>query len=160
MKITDRLKVEHGVFLQQLKIVRELVALGAPREVIAAAVETIAVAEGRHSEIEDAALYPALTRALGEEFPALVAVRAEHAAIRQAVARIRGGDFDSSDVERFVSLLHDHLEHEIHGLFVLAEEWLTEEQLTSMCNWNVEHVYEEAGQRALWMRQWLGPEQP
>ena len=156
MKITHRLKVEHGVFLQQVKVVRELIALEAPPAVLAATVETIATAEERHSEIEDRALYPALTRALGEGFPALVAVRAEHAAIRQAVAKIRSGDFETADVERFARILRDHLEHEIHSLFALADEWLTEEQLTSMCNWNVEHVYDEAGQRTLWARQWLG----
>jgi len=156
MKITDRLKVEHGVFLQQLKVVRELLALDAPPAVLAAIVETIATAEERHSEIEDRALYPALTRALGDGFPALVAVRAEHAAIRQAVATIRSGEFVAADVEHFARIVRDHLEHEIHSLFALAEEWLTEEQLASMCNWNVEHVYEEAGQRALWARQWLG----
>jgi len=155
MKITDRLKVEHGVFLQQLRTLGELVAAGAPAPVVAAVVETIAAAEQRHAEIEERLLYPALTKALGESFPALVKVQGEHTAIRNAVARIRSGGFEAADVELLVETMRDHLEHEIHSLFALAEEWLTEEHLTSMCNWNVEHVYDTAGQRDIWARIWL-----
>ncbi|PYQ46703.1 MAG: hypothetical protein DMF78_25755, partial [Acidobacteria bacterium] len=66
-----------------------------------------------------------------------------------------GGEFDVADVTEFADVLRDHLEHEIHTLFALADESLTETQLVSMCNWNVEHVYDVAGQRALWMRRWL-----
>ena len=155
MKVTDRLKVEHGVFLQQLRVLRSLVELKAPTAILAAVVEAIAVAEEQHSQIEEQALYPALAKVLGPGAPALVAVAGEHAALRQRVAKIRGGEFDVADVTEFADLLHDHLEHEIHSLFALADEWLAEAQLVSMCNWNVEHVYDAAGQRALWMRRWL-----
>ena len=155
MKITDRLKVEHGVFLQQLRVLRSLVELKAPHSILAAVVETIAVAEEQHSQIEEQALYPALAKVLGPGSSALVTVAGEHAMLRQQVAKIRGGDFDVPDITVFADALHDHLEHEIHTLFALAEEWLTEAQLVSMCNWNVEHVYDAAGQRALWMRHWL-----
>ena len=41
MRITDRLKVEHGVFLQQLRVLRSLVELDAPTPILAAVVETI-----------------------------------------------------------------------------------------------------------------------
>jgi hemerythrin-like domain-containing protein len=156
MKITDRLKVEHGVFLQQLRVLRSLVELKAPTAILAAVVETIAAAEEQHSEIEEHSLYPALAKVLGPGSSELVSVATEHAGIRQAVAKIRGGQFDPADVLAFASLLHSHLEHEIHSLFALADEWLSEAQLTSMCNWNVEHVYDAAGQRAVWVRQWLG----
>jgi len=155
MKVTDRLKAEHGVFLQQLRVLRSLVELKAPNPILAAVVETIAVAEEQHSQIEEQALYPALAKVLGPGSPALVAVASEHAALRQRVAKIRGGEFDVADVTEFADVLRDHLEHEIHTLFALADESLTETQLVSMCNWNVEHVYDVAGQRALWMRRWL-----
>jgi hemerythrin-like domain-containing protein len=155
MKITDRLKVEHGVFLQQLRVLRRLVELEAPKPILAAVVETIATAEEQHSQIEEQALYPVLAKVLGPGASALVTVATEHAGLRQAVARIRGGDFEVADVVAFADLLHDHLEREIHTLFALADEWLTEEQLVSMCNWNVEHVYDAAGQRAAWMRNFL-----
>jgi hemerythrin-like domain-containing protein len=156
MKITDRLKVEHGVFLQQLRVLRSLVELKAPKPILAAVVETIAVAEEQHSQIEEQALYPALAKVLGPGSSALVTVASEHAALRQRVAQIRGGEFDAADVTAFADVLREHLEHEIHNLFALADEWLTEEQLVSMCNWNVEHVYDAAGQRAVWMRTLLG----
>lgn len=155
MKITDRLRVEHGVFLQQLRVLRSLVELKAPSAILAAVVETIAVAEEQHSQIEEQALYPALAKVLGPGSSALLTVAAEHADLRQRVAKIRGGDYDVAAVSEFADLLHDHLEHEIHTLFALADEWLNEAQLVSMCNWNVEHVYDAAGQRAVWMRHWL-----
>ena len=155
MKITDRLKVEHGVFLRQLRVLRSLLELKAPNAVLAAVVETIAFAEEQHSQIEEQALYPALAKVLGPGSSALFIVAREHAALRQQVAKIRGGAFDVADVVQFADLLHGHLEREIHTLFALADEWLTEAQLVSMCNWNVEHVYEAAGQRAVWMRRWL-----
>ena len=153
MRITDRLKVEHGVFLQQLRVLRSLAASKAPNPILAAVVETIVVAEEHHSQIEERALYPALAKVLGPGSPGLVTVAGEHAALRQRVARIRGGEFESADVIAFADTLENHLEREIHTLFALADEWLTEEQLVSMCNWNVEHVYDAAGQRAVWMRQ-------
>jgi hemerythrin-like domain-containing protein len=152
MKITDRLKVEHGVFLQQLRVLRSLVELKAPNPILAAVVETIATAEEQHSQVEEQALYPVLAKVLGPGSSALVTVAKEHAALRQATARIRGGDFEAAEVLAFADLLNEHLEHEIHTLFALADEWLTEAQLTSMCNWDAEHVYDAAGQRALWMR--------
>jgi hemerythrin-like domain-containing protein len=154
MKITDRLKVEHGVFLQQLRVLRSLAALQAPHPILAAVVETIAAAEEQHSQIEERLLYPALAKVLGPGAPDLVTVAREHAALRQAVARIRGGEFQIGDIVRFADTLQDHLEREIHTLFALADEWLTEEQLVSMCNWNEEHVYDAAGQREAWMRRW------
>jgi hemerythrin-like domain-containing protein len=153
MKITDRLKVEHGVFLRQLRVLRSLVELKAPNPVLAAVVETIAFAEEQHSQIEEQALYPVLAKVLGPGSSALFTVSREHSALRQQAAGIRGGEFDVADVVAFADLLHDHLEREIHTLFALADEWLTEDQLVSMCNWNVEHVYEAVGQRDAWMRQ-------
>ena len=155
MKITDRLKVEHGVFLRQLRVLRSLVEMKAPNPVLAAVVEAIAFAEEQHSQIEEQVLYPALAKVLGPGSSALLTVAREHSALRQLVAKIRGGGFEADDVVAFADHLHEHLENEIHTLFALADEWLAETQLVSMCNWNVEHVYEAAGQRALWMRQWL-----
>ena len=156
MKVTDRLKVEHGVFLQQLRVLRSLIELKAPKPLLAAVVETIGVAEEQHAQIEEQALYPALAKVMGPGSSALASVANEHATLRQGVARIRGGAFEVADVADWADLLHEHLEHEIHTLFALADEWLPEEQLVSMCNWNVEHVYDAAGQRSLWLRQLLG----
>ena len=48
MKITDRLKAEHGVFLCQLDHLQDLVRREASLEVLEAVAETIASAEERH----------------------------------------------------------------------------------------------------------------
>lgn len=44
----------------------------------------------------------------------------------------------------------EHFEHEIHGVFVLAEEWIEDEELERMANWNVDHTFEEMGRPAPW----------
>ena len=71
MKITDRLKVEHGVFLQQLRYLERLVVERAPAEIVRGALEAIVEAEARHSSIEDRVLYPALASQLGPDAPPL-----------------------------------------------------------------------------------------
>ncbi len=151
MKITERLKVEHGVFLHQIKLLERLAAAGAPAPVLATAVETLAVAEEPHSEIEERLLYPLLEASLGAEFPALKAVAGEHARLRELLAKIRGGAFAASDVSELARFFRQHLENEIHSLFVLAEEWIPESQLVAMCDWEGEHVYDSVGRREDWM---------
>jgi hemerythrin-like domain-containing protein len=151
MKITDRLKVEHGVFLLQLRAIEELLAAAAPAPVLAAAVTTVAAAEAHHSTIEDRLLYPALIRALGKESPVLREVEAEHGRIHRLVESIRRGEGGADSVASFVSMLREHLEKEIHSLFAVADEVLSPEQLQAMCNWDLEHVYEAAGHREAWL---------
>jgi hemerythrin-like domain-containing protein len=147
MKITDRLKAEHGVFLWQLDHLQDLVRREAPREVLKAVAETIAYAEERHSSMEDRVLYPALCRAIGREFPLLQRSRAAHDELRQLVAGIRSGAFDESTVDAFAERLRDHLEREIHDVFALAEEVLSAEKLAAMANWDVDHIHEVNAKR-------------
>jgi hemerythrin-like domain-containing protein len=154
MKITDRLKVEHGVFLQQLRTLEKLAQDGASREVLLAVMSTIAGAEERHARMEDKVLYPALVRALGERFPLLAQLAAEHTSIRELSAEVRG-NADAASVCRYADALRKHMESEIHALFVVAEEFLGAPELEAMCNWDVEHVFEEAGEGALWAERWL-----
>src|SRR5882672_6827663 len=104
MKITERLKAEHGVFLYQLDRLEELSLGDTPMDVLAAVVETIASAEDHHSMIEDQVLYPALVQANSGEFPLLRKARAEHVEIRRLVTRIRSGAFDELTVCAFVAL--------------------------------------------------------
>jgi len=146
MKITERLKAEHGVFLYQLDQLEELACRNTPMDVLAAVVDTIAGAEDHHAMIEDQVLYPALVQANGGEFPLLRKARAEHVEIRRLVTRIRSGVFDEHTVCAFVSLLREHLEREIHGVFALAEELIPPDALASMANWDVDHVRETAGE--------------
>ena len=150
MRITDRLKAEHGVFLRQLKTLERLCAEGAPGEALAAAVRTIAEAEAHHSELEDRVLYPALARVVGEGHPGLRAVAAEHARLREMSEAILGGRAAGGDVAEYARLAREHFEHEIHGVFVTAEEWIDDADLERMANWNVDHTFEETGRPAPW----------
>ena len=47
--------------------------------------------------------------------------------------------------------MRDHMEREIHEVFVLAESVLSEPALHSMCNWDVQHIFEESGNEALFL---------
>jgi len=156
MKITDRLKVEHGVFLLQLRYLEELLRRHAPPATLVAAVETIAIAEENHSLIEDRVLYPALATALGSDLPVLKQIEEDHRESKELVARIRAGDTDEATVRAWVERLRTHMEREIHATFVLIEETISLERLVSMCNWEVEHIYGEMGKRSAWVEKWLG----
>jgi len=150
MKITDRLKAEHGVFLHQLDRLEDLALNNTPMDVLAAVVETIASAEEHHAMIEDRVLYPALVKANGGEFALLRKARAEHVELRRLVARIRSGVFDEHTVCTFAGLLRDHLEREIHGIFAVAEDLIPPDTLAQMANWDVDHLHEAAGVPAPW----------
>jgi len=150
MKITDRLKAEHGVFLHQLDRLEDLALNNTPMDVLAAVVETIASAEEHHAMIEDRVLYPALVKANGGEFALLRKARAEHVELRRLVTRIRSGVFDEHTVCAFAGLLRDHLEREIHGIFAVAEDLIPADTLERMANWDIDHLHEAAGMAAPW----------
>ena len=150
MRITDRLKAEHGVFLRQLKTLERLQTEGAPAEALAAVVAALADAEEHHSALEDRVLYPALVRVLGAEEATLQAVGREHKKLRELSATILSGRFEGKEVTDYVRAAREHFEHEIHGVFVLAEEWIGDDELERMANWNVDHTFEELGRPAPW----------
>ena len=150
MRITDRLKAEHGVFLRQLKTLERMTGEGAPAPALAAAVRTIAEAEAHHSELEDRVLYPALARVVGAAHPGLRAVADEHARLRGMSDAILAGGADAAAVVAYARLAREHFEHEIHGAFVTADEWIDAADLEGMANWNVDHTFEETGRPAPW----------
>lgn len=150
MRITDRLKAEHGIFLRQLKTLERMLAQGAPVEALGAAVAVIAEAEDHHSELEDRVLYPALVRVLGAEEATLQGVAREHVRLRELSSAILSGRFEAKDISEYARLGREHFEHEIHGVFVLAEEWIDEQELHRMANWNVDHTFEEMGHPPPW----------
>ena len=150
MRITDRLKAEHGVFLKQLKALERLLQQGAPREQLAAVVAVVAEAEEHHSELEDRVLYPALAKIVGAGDSRLATIAREHARLRDLKSAIAGGGFTPEDVAEYARAAREHFEHEIHGVFVLAEELIDDAELSRMANWNVDHTYEELGKRAPW----------
>lgn len=151
MKITERLKVEHGVFLDQLRLLERLSGEGAPWPVLRAVVETIAVAEERHDELEDRLLYPELARAVGPGHPALRAVAQDHEAIRSLLVHIRNGEAGAADVDVLVTTMREHLEREIHSVFCLADQWIPEDRLQALGDWDAEHLYSAVGQRERWI---------
>jgi hemerythrin-like domain-containing protein len=150
MRITDRLKAEHGVFLRQLKTLERLREEGASTALLGAVVAVIAEAEEHHSALEDRVLYPALVRVLGPEEATLLGVAREHEKLHALSSAILGGRFEAADVAEYARLAREHFEHEIHGVFVLAEEWLEDGELARMANWNVDHTFEEMGRPAPW----------
>jgi len=155
MKLTDRLKVEHGIFLKQLAFLEGLVKVGAPATVLAVVAETIALAEEDHSQIESRVLYPVLEKEVGSDYGPLRQVAQDHAALASLIARIRGTEVDAALVLELVTLMRDHLEREIHGLFALADERIPAERLEALCNWDEEHLYESLGRRREWVERWL-----
>jgi hemerythrin-like domain-containing protein len=156
MKLTERLKAEHGVFLFQLDHLERLVQSHAPRPVLQAVVETIASAEEHHSAIEDRLLYPALGKVIGRESPLMKKSEREHEEVHKLVDQIRSGPFDETTINAFISLLRKHLEREIHDLFGLADDMLSADDLVSMSNWDVDHLYEANGKRKPWPEKYLG----
>lgn len=138
------------MFLRQLKRLERLQEEGTPAAALAAVVAVIADAEEHHSELEDRVLYPALARVLGPEEATLQGVAREHARLRALSSAILSGRFEGKDVADYVRAAREHFEHEIHGVFVLAEEWISGEVLEGMANWSVDHTFEELGRQAPW----------
>jgi hemerythrin-like domain-containing protein len=152
MKLTDRLKVEHGVYLLQLRHLEELLAAQASPEAITAALSTIVMAEDHHSRLEDAVLYPQLAQRIGPDSEVLVQVRQEHERLHDLAlaARLHGRE---DDVAAYIMAMREHLEHEIHHLFPLADELLSEALLSSLGNWQEDHIRQELGRP----ERWAGP---
>ena len=154
MKLTDRLKVEHGIFLKQLAFLESLVKLGAPGTLLGVVAETIVTAEEDHSQIEGRVLYPELEKALGSDYGPLKQVAQDHADLSALVSRVRAGTVDAATILELVKVLREHLEREIHGLFALAEEWIPPDRLEAL-SWDEEHLYEHMGRRKEWVERWL-----
>jgi hemerythrin-like domain-containing protein len=151
MKITERLKVEHGVYLLQLRHLEALVDAQAPAEVLRAVVQVIAAAEDQHSKLEDTVLYPELAKVVGTGFAPLMQVSEDHRQLADLSSRAAVSG-DPIQVKAYIDLLRGHLEREIHSLFAQAEEVLSPELLASLGNWQEEHIYREMGQPAPWER--------
>jgi len=151
MRLTDRLRVEHGVYLLQLRHLEELVSAQASTEAVAAALSTIVIAEEHHSRLEDSVLYPELAQRIGASTEVLVEVRKDHDRLHVLAdqARLNCG---AAEVRAYASALREHLEREIHHLFPLAEEIISEPVLASLGNWQEDHIRTELGRPEGWNR--------
>lgn len=148
MKITERLNVEHGVFLTMLERLEDLVQLKAPSDVLAGVAQTVLDVIEPHCRIEDRWLYPTLAGAFGHDFPPLAAAEAEHHEIQKLAREVQGVGCSARAVSALVVALGSHIEKEIHLIFPLAEEWIPEETLSQMCDWYAEHVRDRSGRHA------------
>ena len=52
----------------------------------------------------------------------------------------------------YAAALREHLEREIHHLFPLAEEIISESVLSSLGNWQEDHIRQELGRPEGWAR--------
>jgi hemerythrin-like domain-containing protein len=155
MKITERLKAEHGILLILLDHLDELLHRRAGRETLQATVEAIATAEEEHGRAEDRLLFGLLAESLQPEHPALLTLREDHRQVRYLARQISLGVFDEDMVRRYSRRLRGHIERETHYFFPLVEEVISEVALASMGNWDEEHVLREA-RRAQSTELWLG----
>lgn len=143
MRITERLNVEHGIFLRQLGYLDSLLRDGnAPLEAIGAVVRTIAGTISAHCRVEDRFLLATIEDAFGSDGPALGGLKGEHEEIEAMLVAAFAGPVDTEFARRFASKLRVHIEKEIHFLMPLAEQWLSPERLTTANNWNEDHIYE------------------
>lgn len=134
MKITDRFRSEHAVFLEQLHVLSGLLDAGEPTGAIVAAVRTLAAPLGRHARREEDALFPLLVPVTGEGGP-IGALTEEHRFIERQIGVITGS---SSRAElRFAfdavaGTLRGHIAKEDDVLFPLAEGILGDERLAAL----------------------------
>jgi hemerythrin-like domain-containing protein len=148
MRITERLNAEHGIFLVQLGFLEELAKNGASADALHAGIRMLTTALDAHCRVEDARFYPLIKTTLGNEAPALKVLKNEHEQIERYLTAAQVRPCNAAFVTEFVAKLKAHIENEIHFLFPIVEEWLSEESL--QCNWNVDHVKERLGASCGW----------
>lgn len=145
MKVTELLNVEHGVFLTQLANLEKLLRANAPKESLAALVHSIALAVDAHKEIEEKFLYPAIEEALGPNFPPLIVMEQEHQAIERAIQNVASGTFNGGTVQFFIDTLRQHIHKEIKVLFPMAEDNISEQELSEMARKGLEESHARLG---------------
>lgn len=133
MRITDRFRGEHQVFVEQLGVLRSMLERGVSPEAFVAALQTLAAPLGRHAGREEEELFPALAGA-GVEAPVRV-LTDEHRLIDGWIGRIAAGlapDELRSVFAELESTLRGHIEREDEILFPLAERMLGDDRLIEM----------------------------
>lgn len=155
MKITERLKAEHGILLILLDHLDEVLRRRAGREVLKATVDAIAAAEQGHALLEDKLLFGVLAESLSPECPTLTLLQDDHRCIGRVAQQICLGAFDEEMVRGYSSRLREHIERETHYFFPLVEELVPEDALARLGNWDEEHVL-RAVRRGPAADAWLG----
>lgn len=155
MKVTERLKAEHGVLLLLLDHLEDVLRRGAGPEVLRATTATVAAAEEKHALFEERLLFRLVAASLGPDSPVVSALLDEHEHITALSQRILSGAFDEGTVAAYVTFLRQHIERETHRYFPLIDEIVPEEKLVAVSNWDAEHVAREAMGNRYRFEEWL-----
>lgn len=155
MKVTERLKAEHGVLLSLLDHLDELVKTGADPCVLQATAATVIAAEDKHALFEERLLFRLVAASLGPESRLVSSLLEEHARIAELGRRILAGADDAPTVAAYATGLRTHIERETHRFFPLIEELVPEEKLVAVSNWDSEHVAYEAKENRSRFEEWL-----
>jgi hemerythrin-like domain-containing protein len=155
MKVTERLKAEHGVLLMLLDHLEETVKSGADPCVLQATTATVAAAEEKHALFEERLLLRMVAASLGPDSPLVHSLLQEHDRIAGLSRRILTGEFDEGTVAAYVAGLREHIERETHRFFPLIDELVPEEKLVAVSNWDAEHVAWEAMSNRQRFEEWL-----
>jgi hemerythrin-like domain-containing protein len=148
MKLTERLKAEHGVLLSLLDHLDDLVASGAEPCVLRATTAAVVAAEEKHALFEERLLFRLVAASLGPDSPIVSSLLEEHERVAALGQRILSGSFEAATVAAYAAGLRGHIERETHRVFPLIDEVVPEEKLVAVSNWDAEHVaYEARGNR-------------
>jgi hemerythrin-like domain-containing protein len=148
MRVTERLKAEHGVLLSLLDHLDDLVKSGAEPCVLQATTAAVVAAEEKHALFEERLLFRLVAASLGPESPIVSSLLDEHEQVAELGRRILSGSFEAATVSAYAGGLREHIERETHRLFPLIDEVVPEEKLIAVSNWDAEHVaYEARGNR-------------
>ena len=140
MKITERLKAEHGILLILLDHLDDVLRRRPGREVLQATVDAIAAAEKDHSLLEDKLLFGVLAESLSPACPTLTLLQDDHGHIGRVAQQICLGVFDEEMVRGYARRLREHIERETHFFFPLVEELIPDDTLARFGSWDEEHV--------------------
>jgi len=152
MKITDALRGEHGVLYVLFEDVRETINDNDNIDVIRKSIATLDRALLSHASIEDTILFPALDPHIGQMGP-LDIMRAEHQSVDELLNAARSEQDVAalkSQATQLIELAFGHFQKEEMALFAMAEQFLSEEELTALGDqWAAKRNVEIQGQSCI-----------
>jgi|TARA_B100000315_G_scaffold260470_2_gene322181 hemerythrin-like domain-containing protein len=134
MKITDALRGEHAVLYVIFDFVRDTISNSEDITIIKNSVSVLERTLLSHAEIEDNFLFPELDPHIAGMGP-LEMMRTEHQSIDEILKSYR----DENDVDalkalirQLIDLAFGHFQKEEMALFAMAEQFLTDDELTAL----------------------------
>jgi hemerythrin-like domain-containing protein len=134
MKLTDALRGEHAILYEIFKCVSDTLDKNDDIEVIRNSVSILERSLMTHAAIEDEFLFPELDPHIGNMGP-LEMMRAEHHSIDAFLTAIRRENDVAAlkaTIRQLLELAFGHFQKEELALFGLAEQFLSEEELTTL----------------------------